>query len=106
MGNTKLTHDRRVGATYRADIQGKDEDDEEAEIPGQEGPEQHQWVLLAEVSIAMQEKKWQEEDQHNLDTQGSTAHPVAAIPTYCAITFTHCLSVCLCEPCTDWEAGT
>lgn len=52
---------------YRADIKWQDEDDEEAEIPGQQRPWQDHPVLPPQISISLEEVEGQKEDDHNHD---------------------------------------
>lgn len=58
----------------RADIKWQDEDDEEAEVPGQQRPQQHQPLLLSQVSIALEEVEGQEENNDDHDGQRSATH--------------------------------
>lgn len=58
----------------RADIEWQDEDDEEAEVPGQQRTQQDHPLLLPQVSIALEEVEGQEENNHNHDSQRSTTH--------------------------------
>lgn len=60
--------------SYRADIEWQDEDDEEAEVPGEQRPEQNHPLLLPQISIVLEEVEGQEEDDHDHDGQRSTAH--------------------------------
>lgn len=59
---------------YRADVKWQDEDDEEAEVPGQQGPQEDHPLLLPHVSIALQEEKCQEKHNNNHDSECSAAH--------------------------------
>lgn len=61
--------------TDRADVQRQNEDDEKAQVPGQQCAKQHHALLLLEVSIPVQQEQRQEEHHHDLDTQSSPAHP-------------------------------
>lgn len=61
-------------ASYRADVERQDEDDEEAEVPGQQRPQQDHPLLLPQVSIALEEEEGQEENHHDHDGQRSTTH--------------------------------
>lgn len=63
--------------THRANVQRQDEDDEEAQVPGQQGAKQHHALLLPEVSVAVQQKEGQEEDHHDGDAQSGAAHPAS-----------------------------
>lgn len=58
---------------YRADVKWQDKDDEKAEVPGQQGPQEDHPVLLPHISIALQEKKCQEKN-NNHNSQCSAAH--------------------------------
>lgn len=60
--------------SYRADIKGQDEDDEEAEVPGQQCSEQNHPLLLPQISKALQKVEGQEENKHNHDSQRSPTH--------------------------------
>ncbi len=60
--------------SYRADIERQDEDDEEAEVPGQQRPQQDHPLLLPQVSIALEEVEGQEENNYDRDGQRSTTH--------------------------------
>lgn len=60
--------------SYRADVKWQDEDDEEAEVPGQQGPQEDHPLLLSQISITLQEEECQEKDDNNHDSQRSTAH--------------------------------
>lgn len=62
------------GVRYRADVKWQDEDDEEAEVPGQQGPQEDHPLLLSHVSIALQEVKCQEKHNNNHDSECSAAH--------------------------------
>lgn len=64
---------------YRADIKWQDEDDEEAEVPGQQGSQEDHPLLLSQISIALQEEECQEKNNNNHDSQRSTAHSVGPI---------------------------
>lgn len=66
--------------TDRADVQRQDEDDEEAQVPGQQRAEQNHALLLPEVSVAMQQEESQEEDQDDLQAERRAAHGAAAPP--------------------------
>lgn len=66
--------------TNRADVQREDEDDEEAQVPGEQRAEQYHALLLLKVSIPMQKEKSQKKDHHNLDAQRRPAHSVPLIP--------------------------
>lgn len=61
--------------TDRADVQRQNEDDEEAQVPGQQRAEQDHALLLLEVAIAVQQEQRQEEHHHDLDAQRGPAHP-------------------------------
>lgn len=68
----------RVDATVttdRADVQRQNEDDEKAQVPGQQRAEQDHALLLLEVAIAVQQEERQEEHHHDLDAQRGPAHP-------------------------------
>lgn len=69
--------------TDRADVQGEDEDDEEAQVPGEQRAEQNHALLLPEVAIAMQQEQRQEEDHHDLDAEGGAAHPDGLVQRPC-----------------------
>lgn len=60
--------------SYRADVKWQDEDDEEAEVPGQQGSQEDHPVLLSQISIALQEEECQEKNDNNHDSQRSAAH--------------------------------
>jgi len=60
--------------THRADIQRQDEDDEEAQVPGQQRAEQNHALLLPEVSVAVQQEQRQEQDHHDHQAQSGAAH--------------------------------
>lgn len=61
----------------RGDVERQDEDDEEAEVPGQQRSKQDHPLLLPEVSVAMQQEECQEEHHHHLHAQRRPAHPDA-----------------------------
>lgn len=56
-----------MARTNRADVQREDEDDEEAQVPGEQRAEQDHTLLLFKVSIPMQEEKSQKKDDHDLN---------------------------------------
>lgn len=60
--------------SYRADIKWQDEDDEEAEVPGQQCPRQDHPLLLPQISITLEEEEGQEENNHNHDNQSGPVH--------------------------------
>lgn len=60
--------------SYRADVERQDEDDEEAEVPGQQRPQQDHPLLLPQVSIALEEVEGQEENNYDHDGQRSSTH--------------------------------
>lgn len=60
--------------SYRAHIKWQDEDDEEAEVPGQQRPQQHHTLLLPQISITLEEEEGQEENNHNHDNQSGPVH--------------------------------
>lgn len=53
--------------SYRADIKWQDEDDEEAEVPGQQRPQQDHPLLFPQISIALEEVEGQEENNYDND---------------------------------------
>lgn len=59
----------------RADIQREDEHDEEAQEPGEEGGEQDHPILLAKISISVQQEEREEEHHHHLQRERHAAHP-------------------------------
>ena len=59
---------------YRADIKWQDEDDEEAEEPGKQRPQQDHPLLLPHICITLEEVYGQEENNYHHDRQCSTAH--------------------------------
>lgn len=61
-------------ASYRADIKWQDENDEEAEVPGQQGSQEDHPMLFSQICIALQEEECQEKNDNNHDSQRSTAH--------------------------------
>ena len=60
--------------SYRADIEWQNENDEEAEVPGEQRPEQDQPLLLPQIPIALEEVEGQEKDNHDHNSQRSTTH--------------------------------
>lgn len=60
--------------SYRADVKWQDEDDEEAEVPGQQRSQQDHPLLPPQVSIALEEVEGQEENNYNYNSQRSTTH--------------------------------
>lgn len=60
--------------SYRADVKWQDEDDEEAEVPGQQGSQEDHPLLLSQISITLQEEECQKKNDNNHDSQRSTAH--------------------------------
>lgn len=73
-------------STNRADVQRKNEDDEETQVPGQQGAKQHHPLLLTEVCIAMQQEQSQEEHHHYLNAQRSPTHPASLTALSTAVT--------------------
>lgn len=60
--------------SYRADVKGQDENDEEAEVPGQQGSQEDHPLLFSQICIALQEEECQEKNDNNHDSQRSTTH--------------------------------
>lgn len=60
--------------SYRADIKRQDEDDEEAEVPGQQRPRQDHPLLLPQISITLEQEEGQEENNHKHDNQSGSVH--------------------------------
>lgn len=59
---------------YRADVERQDEDDEEAEVPRQQRPQEDHALLPAQIPIALQEVEGQEENHHHHHSQRGTTH--------------------------------
>lgn len=76
-----MLHFKLVAWTNRADVQRQDEDDEEAQVPGEQRAEQDHTLLLFKVSIPVQEEESQKKDDHNLDGQRRPTH---SAPLPCA----------------------
>jgi len=71
-----LTHTRQTAAvvSYRADVERQDEDDEEAEVPGQQRSQEDHPLLPPQISIALEEVEGQEENNNHHDSQRSATH--------------------------------
>lgn len=71
-----LTHTRQTAAvvSYRADVERQDEDDEEAEVPGQQRSQEDHPLLPPQISIALEEVEGQEENNYHHDSQRSATH--------------------------------
>lgn len=87
--------------TYRADVQRKNEDDEKAQIPGQQCAKENHALLLLEVSIAMQEEESQEKDHHNLYSQRCPTHSADRTPLTLPGTESNCRQIESKEPMTN-----
>ena len=60
--------------TYGWHIEWEDDDDQEGEIPGDEGRQCDEDMLLTPVTIAMQQQGWQHSCHDNLHSQRADTH--------------------------------